>query len=541
MYDITYLCELNASSVSEKWSKLINGNIKDSDSICSEFGFHSERELNPFLSISLPFELEVFELVIEFRDSYSKKDLPFSLKFIGDNFEVDQIFKSLSNYTTVVSSQDLGIKGCLKGILIYREGECSLVLKRIYLNVRKKEFLQKVKNTKFKRICFADGHWFGLGGKLSVYASALLYCSQEDKKWPLIDTSSSDIIDYPLSINEKEDEFNLLLNNFASKSIKKLVDGEPGYYKETSASQHKPVKNAGDFEGRFKYISRNNIKRFIYKGENDLGANRRALKKIVPSKNVLNKVRKIESAINGEIDYSKALGIHFRHGNGERYFSSKTGLWGVKPASRVELEKALDAFLKKYSSRIKTVIVATDCREVASFIDKYANKFCKVLFLDYGVQPVGSGCSHNNNYFDRFSKRIFVDTSDEQVQTFAQMLVLSKCRYLLGGRSYFFETVKSLSSIPVEDIGFINNLDRYVKVDNVSLPLLESDEEGTRIIVDIFRKENVLLDGVFLGRKDSVLRLSYFDVILAQGKTIKDIVDLLDDCVFEKLKGLRFY
>lgn len=540
--DIAHLCKYSASSVSEKLAKNFKGSIKDSDSVGSVFVFHSEVELDPFLRIELPggFSRVSLLLVIPENDLY--KDSPVGVKFIGSDIVLGEEAIELGDMEINIHAN--GRSSAIDEVLIYGENVRALVLQRLYIYVSVSELIDNIKKEKIEKLCYVDGKKYGLGGRLNVYASAVLYCSQSDRRMLLLDQSAQKLIEYPVSVVQKQDEFIAFTEKYAAKSIKNIIDRKKQYKMDTHESQHRPKRYSQVqdqiFDERFKFISRNALQRFKYSHESDLDVSRRAYKKIIPSGLVLRRMLEIERDLGIYGVNRKTLSLHFRHGNGERYYSKISGEWGVKPASQAVLS---DLVLRCFEVNrdIERVILASDCRAVVDFLKLIIPSSCEVLFLDYGLQPLGAGCSHNNSCFDKDAKRITIDSENDEVQLFAQMLILSKSNILIGGRSYFFEAVKSFSIANEENIYFVDNGDRYVKLPEGFLPVLNSEIVHARRVIDKLSVMGVRLDGLFIGYVDDTISLTYFDEKLVYTKSVSELVSKIDHSFVKRLISLRYY
>lgn len=540
--DIAHLCKYSASSVNEKLAKNFKGSIKDSDSVGSVFVFHSEVELDPFLRIELPGGFSWVSLFLAIPESGLYKDSPVAIKFIGSDRVLGKETIGLGDIE--ISIQANGGSFSIDEVLICGEKTRALVLQRLYVYVSVSELIANIKKEKIEKLCYVDGQKYGLGGRLNVYASAVLYCSQLDRRMLLLDQSSQKLIEYPVCIVQKQEEFSAFTEKYASKSIKNIIDRKKQYKMETQESQHRPKRwsqiQDQIFDERFKFISRNALHRFKYSHESDLDVSRRAYKKIIPSGLVLRRMLEIEKDLGIYGVNRKTLSLHFRHGNGERYYSKSTEEWGVKPASQFILSDLVFRCFK-INKDIERVIIASDCRAVADFLKSIIPSSCEVLFLDYGLQPLGSGCSHNNSYFDKDAKRIAIDSESEEVQIFAQILILSKSQILIGGRSYFFEAVKSFSGANEENIYFVDNADRYVKLPEGFFPVLNSEIVHAGHVVNKLSFMGVRFDGLFLGYVDDTICLTYFDEELVCAKSISGLISKIDDSFVKRMISLRFY
>ena len=543
LYDIAYLCDWQFSSISAESVPEVKGCISDSVSISKEEFVSTEVEENPFIRIFLPNGFEKIDARFRFRDLQPEDSpcLHISL-YDADGMLLRSFSCDVCESEKYVRYACACEKKAVHEILIERTGVCSISLNEASISVCGHELVRKSRVNKASRICFADGHFFGLGGRLSVYASAILHSAIDRKRFVYLDKAAEHLIAFPLNVVQSRCGLDGFLAKHASKSIQAAIAGKRAAYKKaTVANQHKPGMpiRLRDLESRFRYISRNALSRLRFSGESDLNVIRRAFKKLLPSDRVLNRVEEIESRFSLGRNYANSVAIHFRHGNGERYWSRDTGLWGVKPACKEELERGINEVFE--AAAVSEVILATDCLAVAEAVQVLLPKKCSLYFLDYNVQQIGAGCSHYSGVFDAESARLPVDKVQEEVDSFAQILVLSKCNYLLGGRSYFFEAVKAFSRAEECNIFHINNDGRYAHVPGGFLPVCEASGPAAGRILSALRKKGIRVDGVFLGQSKDGACLTYFDQVLIPWTDVGAMEELIYGDLATRLFALRFY
>lgn len=137
------------------------------------------------------------------------------------------------------------------------------------------------------------------------------------------------------------------------------------------------------------------------------------INRLVPSERLRKKIEVFQSEKLGD----NAIGVHFRHGNGEKT---------VVPPDVEWFFSAVDGFLVQSPS--SNILVCTDCSAVEkAFVERYGSK---VVFTEKEHPPLGSGPLFNINYSD-------AEKLANAEEALLDMWLLSKCSYIVGSKSFF--------------------------------------------------------------------------------------------------------
>jgi len=136
-----------------------------------------------------------------------------------------------------------------------------------------------------------------------------------------------------------------------------------------------------------------------------------------------------------------------------------------------------------------------------------------------------------------------MDRQEEDILAFSEILALSQCSTLCGGSSYFFEAVKGFSSCPEEQIFEIDNLDRYIALDEDYKPLFESKNHLSNLLIKKIKYFGGFVDGIFIDEKstEDCLKLFYFDDLLYLGSFDELMEPITFSNFYDKLKHFRLY
>lgn len=148
---------------------------------------------------------------------------------------------------------------------------------------------------------------------------------------------------------------------------------------------------------------------------------------------LLQPVTRIQDLIDGTVERigikRPSIGIHYRHGNGERK---------VIPADPRWFRNRINARIRSLGVTVDdvTVYVATDCGGALDYFRRY---YPHVVDFSKQYRPNGEGALHVNR----------LDLSSQEKMTLADealvdMYVLAQCNYFIGSRGFFSLFVKLL-------------------------------------------------------------------------------------------------
>lgn len=538
-YDISYLCKFYASSISV-WEKWKSGSPIDGASRVDRYSIHTEEELSPFIHFDLPFPLHINSIELFMRDAYVDAILPVDLILFKNDIELRKlIIKNPGK-----NSFDVGLEIDSIRIINNKFGALNLSSVKIYVDVD--DFYEGLSlfDSDFDAVAVVIAKFYGLGGRLAVTASALGYLgAQSNIKDVVVDADTGGVLLYPRKINEilEKENYKKIFNKYVNSHLQSYIFSGVGYSSKKNIARYVEDNPFHEQLRKFVLITRDFIKSFKNSSESDIECKQRLYSRIIPSEHVLRKVAELES--NKALDeslYSRALGIHIRHGNGERYFSPQNKIWGVKPPNKISLKKSVDEILQKNPS-IETMLVCTDCIAVFDYLkDEYGGYGIDLIMLSDNIQPIGRGCNHNNNTWVPFPNRLECERAVEDLNTFSEIIALSKCAFLSGGSSYFYDAVVGFSRSSCDNIYYnIDNKERYIKITD-AIPFLEVKSDISNQVADLMDNAGVMVDGIFfLMKDDKIFELRYFDEVIFYGD-IENFSKNLKN-VHKKLIDVRFY
>lgn len=531
LINISYLCTTFSSSVSDWEKKGGVGYLLDGSTSSHRYSVHTLEEEGSFVQVDLPYISYVDSVEVVLRDIYLDKVVPLNLSVLHQEswIFVDQFSKT----------KKISIGATISAIRISRERRGCIVLSSVNIYTDRLSFnslINNISENNQKGLVCVYAPFYGLGGRLSVIATALgLIGSQNSIKEAVVDELTSKVIDYPKKINQSKfgNHYKILKSGFAEHLVNHIF-GHNTYQSEKNISHYDTSDYLPKQAQKAILVTRDNMRYYQNKGEQSEEVSRRLYSRIIPSYSVMERLSKLEDKFELSNKYQKALAVHVRHGNGERYYSSVRNLWGVKPPSGQKIYSAIKRCIDD-NGDIEYILLSSDCVRVAEFIQSsFPEK--SIIFLSEFVQDVGLGCNHNNYLFDKtllhYRRDVAVDLDDEIA--FSEILALSKCIALCGGESYFFEAVKAFGVCDLNKIYFLDNKDRYVRVDKEFQEISKVD-----VILNIFNELDVKTDGVFIAIYGKKYHLSYFDDMLFVG-TKEEIINNIN-IIKNKLIELRLY
>jgi hypothetical protein len=520
LFNVSFLSSYYSSS-SSSWEKFKVGQPTDGSTNNERFSIHTEKEVNPFVCFSFlkPIRIKKIELVC--RTKYLQNSLPITIESLLDGNWVKVLNVNSVTDPTAVSFADSQQFSALR---VVSRGFTTLDFSSLNIFAESSEFLKDWQFSELPQsgMVYAHTAFYGLGGKLSVVASALGYAGNEtQQKSVFVDSSLSRVLAFPTPfIKNAEHSSNAqkFLNLYAPIAIRDFIF-EGKYVHERNIALHVPAQSRDNICNRFSFISRDSIEPYKINDENGHITKQRLYKRLIPSNEVLK--LKNELAEKYKFNGQNSLGVHIRHGNGELYKKEldKHNRWGVKPPNFAEICAAANKFIEK-NTNIDTIVICSDSFVTEDIVKKSLKRKIKTLFISDSIQDVGCGCNHNNSVFDSSVKRRTIDRDQEDVIALSEMLLISQCHYLIGGSSFFFDAVIGFSLVKPENIIQINNKDRYIDLPK-SFVLVTS--ELAMNIKEALVEEKIPLDALFINQADDSIGLYYFEKLILELKNLKGL------------------
>ncbi|MBX9866892.1 MAG: nodulation protein NodZ [Burkholderiales bacterium] len=355
-------------------------------------------------------------------------------------------------------------------------------------------FKKKKTTTQYKFVIVKS--YFGLGGDLCVLLGALAYA--HDNGRTLVVDWDGGLYGSSLKRTVFAELFSLPHFNSMDSVPRNIKSIGPTYWKEylfhpprtyaqgISLSRSRPEDlSLSDSEAECVVITRDSIwlkSRFQYICT--LAAQLKPVKEIAET---------VNSFTNEFANYKAVIGVHFRHGNGERKVIPPDPLW---------FRNEISCYLKTRSLLVEDVLVfvASDCAAVVDSFKKYYN--CTSLVKDYIAN--GQGALH----IDR------KDLSDNNKVILAKealtdMYILAKTDLFLGSGGFFSKYVRilrrGLNSKMYSGVRAFNNYDF-----NRNYYLAEKDLQ----IKTYLESHNHPLDGIFVKIHNTNREIYFMDKLV---------------------------
>ncbi|MBL4941080.1 MAG: hypothetical protein JKY81_05385 [Colwellia sp.] len=542
--NVNYLFSFYTSSKSH-WEKHATGHPLDGYQLGNRFSFHTEDEYDPFITLSCDeyIDLSSFEIVL--RDKYENKILPLKVYVSFNKIEWSEIFSTEYNEDNATLTYK-NLKG-VKYLKITKEGYTCLYLSSVnfYSDCKYIERnASRLNNIEKNNNIISYTPFYGLGGQLAVLATTIGQALNSRFKhcfWTWRDYQSG-LVQFPPELPNNAHTELLLKENISSTVLANFQGNRERQKSSKSVTSWLPENGNSDSDNPLVIISRDSINQFILKGESKFACMRRLYSKIQPSIDVLHLVRNQEKVLaKKDIDFTKSLGLQVRHGNGEQYTSGN--VWGVKPPSKDELIMAVNIAIKNSESKLDSLIIASDCFAVRDLLTNVFGGSYKIHFLSENIQPIGGGGNPQEKRFDLSVKRIVVDMEFDDKQAFSEILTLAKCNDICGGKSFFFDAIIGFGATDESNITRVNNNDRYIELPNNLVPLSEAiNYLRYQEIVNEFRSNNILLDGIFIDVNEiKKIKISFFDTPLFEGSYKQLKKELSRESIIKKLVNYRYY
>jgi hypothetical protein len=456
-----------------------------------------------------------------YRSKYLQNSLPITIESLVDGSWVKVLNVNLITDPTAVSfanSQQLSTLRVVSG------GFTTLDFSSLNIFAEPSEFLNDWQFSELAQsgMVYAHTAFYGVGGKLSVVASAMGYAGNEtQQKSVFVDSSLSRVLAFPtpfIKNAEHSSDAQKFLNIYAPRTIRDFIF-EGKYVHERNIAQHVPAQSKENICSRFSFVSRDSIEQYRFTGENGHITKQRLYKRLIPS----NEVSSLKNALAEKYKFNgqNSLGLHIRHGNGELYKKDfeKYNRWGVKPPNFAEICEALNKVIAT-NQHIDTLVICSDSFVTEEIVKRGLKRNIRTVFISDSIQDIGCGCNHNDSVFDSSKKRKNIEREQEDVIALAEILLLSQCHFLVGGSSFFFDAVIGFSQVKPEHIIQINNKDRYTDLPK-SYVLITS--ELSQNIKGALVEDNIPLDGLFINQLVTFIGLYYFETLIVELKNLKSL------------------
>lgn len=253
-----------------------------------------------------------------------------------------------------VASTECDVSVSLSSISVTNNGQTLVAIQaclnaqdeyiNIYASINKETLVKLLLELQCFEIdyVYADGVRYGLGGKLAVYATAFRWLRLNNSPSTLaIDGSLSHVLEAPVPLDMvKTDKVDAIALESLPENIYKYINGGE-YVGRIPINKHKLPSNLVKSVG-FIFASRNQQDLFQKAGQHKVDISKSAYSIISPSEKVLRVQKDLELAIGISPSlYEDSIGIHVRHGNGEKYYNKANGAWGVKPPTKREVFRSI--------------------------------------------------------------------------------------------------------------------------------------------------------------------------------------------------------
>jgi hypothetical protein len=515
LIDIAPYASWHTSSVSE-WQKQATGKPNDGATSSIGFSFHTDTEIDPFILFDLHFPCKLEAIEIYTRRGYSEKSVPLSVS-------VGHSLKAMHQVSLFTVPQELyildSIKSSIRYIKISLLGFNTLNISSIRLKANINNALSFMKyRPDLGRTILCHSPFYGLGGRLAVLATGFGAMIQLEFSNIKYYWGNSILLDFPSEADYTSDfseSVRAFLPQALSSNLLTVVSDARNSIKLSDWLPPDTSKNP------LVFISRNNLQRYFRHHERRSSAYRRLYSNIVPSGRVVEIKNFILAKNNLRHNNPSALAIQIRHGNGELYYNMQSNTWGVKPPSATAVIKAINEALTSLNTTISELVVASDCAAMHSLLMRNFGGTYKISFISSEIQDVGAGCNHLNKVFSKVVPRRPVSIAADDLQSFAEILVLASCGAFCGGKSFFVDAVIGFGNFEESKVFALNNQDRYIKIDSTILPLEQvKDSLLVQIVIDSFIFNAIRYDGVFFRENsDSTsFDLFYFDMNFFTGE-----------------------
>lgn len=321
LFDVSFLCTYYISENS-KWEKWGSGVPIDGYKKSDRYSVHTEEEFGPFIHFDLPCPLNVEAIDIITRDVYVDKVLPIDVDINMENGEV------LSEIVRNIGNNLIPIGGSVQSVRLHKRCFGYLNISSIRIFIKQDEITNLIRGLKLTShgLAYVLADFYGIGGKLSIVATALGYLSyQSSVKNIVLDQSFGELICFPPVVVAKEEAWlQVLMNKYLPSHLISYINDRKGYNSKKNISMYMATgdSNVCNQAKKFCLVTRDSIKSYQLPSEPFSSCAQRLYSRIIPSKKVLDLVENIltSNRLSSSV-LSKTLGVHIRHGNGERYCS----------------------------------------------------------------------------------------------------------------------------------------------------------------------------------------------------------------------------
>lgn len=543
VHNIAFLARYFTSSVGGLHGSS-TGSPNDHHQGTKRYSFCTDVETDPFIHFRLPCSVRVQSVVVRLRDDYGKDVLPLEVVVRNDQ----EAWRLVGVIDSPEAQHRFPVCSSIDQLRVRRLGHGNLHLSGVDILVEKADLSGMAESLRERsELLLIHVPFYGLGGQLAVCASALESARRAGIANVQLNGPAADVLLYPPRFWCTSRVRTLIEDSFAPSTSRYFIGG-PEHAKAKSISSWRDDGMADSQERPVVLISRDNLSIGKRPEESQLEYSQRLYSRISIDDHVTELIYAIEKRLNfKEQVYSRALGVHLRHGNGELYHNRATQQWGVKPPSVPDVVAEIRAAI--VGANIDIVIVASDLPIAPSVLSEHLNGL-RVVGISGCLQETGAGCSHSPLVFDKNLPRRIHEPRDMNTHAMAEILILARCAKLYGGKSFFFEAVKGFSRITERDLRELdNNGDRYIKLEDSRVPICDSTLSGSEEILTALKKQAICLNGLFIRSMSNTTNvaterlfgLSFFDRDLLVGDPEKISLQLQNEQFQRLLCELRWY
>uniref|UniRef100_UPI003BAA2996 nodulation protein NodZ n=1 Tax=Stappia sp. TaxID=1870903 RepID=UPI003BAA2996 len=537
-YNLSFLCKYYTSSRSRTHTGSV-GSPLDGSRSNSRYSFCTEREVEAFIHIELPTEIYVNSIRIRPYSGFENPCIPILASKRSEE-EIDNFDFQISNTDTQI---DIDIFSNIKSLRLTRADFGALSFSSIEILSFQSEII-KINDSLdcYTGLTLTYAPWFGLGGGLSVAASAAGAVERSHAKKFQSICPSNNYLSYPSPFVRDEDTETFVRSHLSRSAASELFSDPNRYKSDRPITWWTYDDEPSSHQSELVLISRDHLKNYQYDYETSHECMQRLYSRLIPSSIITDAASAIARRFNlNDSVFDRALGVHVRHGNGERYYSAHLNQWGVKPPSKTKILSAIEKSIKE--SNIETIILCSDCYAVAEVIESHFRDMINVVFISETVQEIGAGCNHIGHTFNRHLPRTHVSRDYDDVRSFSEILLLSKCNRLCGGNSFFFRAAIGFSKVESKFIFPLDNSDRYANLNAKNIPISEINDIEIRLIYNKMINSGYRIDGLFLERIEDggVYRMTFYDEELFMG-TLNELEEYIFTTKYrESIMNIRLY
>lgn len=334
--------------------------------------------------------------------------------------------------------------------------------------------------------------YYGLGGLLAVLACSVYYCRQSGRKliidWRGGHYGTPEINPYPTLFDYPASESVDVLEQINSSDVypehwgdyislpAPLAKGVPltlatldNVEAETEVSQRKKIIVLSRDSSHFYNQSLRRCFSDIFQS-------------IKPRKELLEQIEEFQGTI---FQRRPVIGVHYRHGNGEK---------SIIPADIHWYFNAIDDLIEKCGSEY-LIFLCTDCSRVLDrFVERYGSRVCST---HKAYNPPGSGAMH---YWTDLASKL--RSAEEAIK---DIWLLSKCDRMVISKSFFaYAAARINGSLENETMKMYVPKNRSFKQ-----PQDWVSASSVTGVSKVFKEARMAMDSVYVKENEGISRLFY--------------------------------